>query len=320
MISVIVPIYKVEKYLERCITSIVRQTYADLEIILVDDGSPDGSPAICDRWEQKEGRIKVIHKQNGGLSDARNAGLELASGEYIIFVDSDDWIAPNMAEILLDNLNEAEADISECRAQKVSGQEEVKVGPGGTVSAFSTEEALGALIREQPLKQTVWNKLYKRDVLPKEGFPVGKVHEDEFFTYRAFGNSKKIVFTDAALYYYFQRSDSIMGERFSLKRLDSLDGRFGRYQYVKEYFPDLVFEAKKDLFFLCLFYYQKALASKEKELRIGSFRQIKDYCSAVRFSEQEKKMLSQKDRVWVSLSEKSLHTCCNLRNLLRIGV
>lgn len=112
MISVIVPVYKVEPYLDRCVRSIVEQTYTDLEIILVDDGSPDNCPAMCDAWAEKDNRIKVIHKQNGGLSDARNAGMDIASGDYLGFVDSDDWIAAEMYQVLYDMLQRDSSDIA----------------------------------------------------------------------------------------------------------------------------------------------------------------------------------------------------------------
>lgn len=122
LISVIVPIYKVEAYLNRCVESIVRQTYTELEIILVDDGSPDGCPALCDEWAGKDKRIKVIHKSNGGLSDARNAGMRAAEGNYISFVDSDDWIAPEFYRLLLEAMRETGSDIAACKIQRSEKQ------------------------------------------------------------------------------------------------------------------------------------------------------------------------------------------------------
>ena len=167
LISIIVPIYNVEAYLERCLDSLVGQTYSNIEIILVDDGSTDHCPEICDIWERKDPRIKVIHKENGGLSDARNVGIKKVSGDYIIFVDSDDWLHRDMIKILADIRMETNADIVECKAKKVT--EYVKDDSINfkeiNIRQFSSREALEALIDENILKQTVWNKLYKKDVI-----------------------------------------------------------------------------------------------------------------------------------------------------------
>ena len=185
MITVIVPIYKVEHYLNRCVQSIIDQTYRNLEIILVDDGSPDLCPAMCDAWRERDSRILVIHKQNGGLSDARNTGMAVASGDYIAFVDSDDWIAPEMLERLLGAIREDDSDIAACTVQMV--------GEGVSTSQFLTvrtncvlsrQEAQKALLEESLLKQPVWYKLYKRETIRDILFEVGKHHEDVFWSYQ----------------------------------------------------------------------------------------------------------------------------------------
>ena len=163
LISVIVPIYGVEKYLNKCVESLIGQTYKVLEIILVDDGSKDNCPTLCDEWAKKDSRIKVVHKENGGLSDARNAGLPYATGEYISFIDSDDYIEPTFYERLFAAIEEAGAEIAECGTRYVDecGNElKIRQSQDG---CFDTLTALKMLIQEKGLYQTVWNKLYKKE-------------------------------------------------------------------------------------------------------------------------------------------------------------
>lgn len=230
LISVIVPVYNVEKYLDKCIKSIVNQTYKNLEIILVDDGSPDNCPEICDKWAKKDERIKVIHKENGGLSDARNAGFAVSKGEYISFIDSDDFIEKGFYEILCDALDNG-ADIAECATRLcdednniilVRGFEEDKMFDGVT--------ATQTLLEERGIMQTVWNKLYKREVIRNILFEYGKYHEDNFWTWQIFLNAKKVFVSSKAMYNYVQRNGSIMGDGYSLKRLDGLEAIYKCYE------------------------------------------------------------------------------------------
>lgn len=186
LISIVVPVYKVEPYLDKCISSIVNQTYKNLEIILVDDGSPDNCPAMCDAWAEKDNRIRVIHKPNGGLSDARNAGMSVATGELMAFVDSDDWIAPDMYEKLYHRLTEDGSDIAACGVQMVwedNTPPRMLTRPGSRT--LNRDEAMQAIIEESCLKQPVWYKLYKSKLVRDIRFPVGKYHEDVFWSYQA---------------------------------------------------------------------------------------------------------------------------------------
>ncbi|MCH5275271.1 MAG: glycosyltransferase [Lachnospiraceae bacterium] len=212
-ISVIIPIYNVEAYLEKCVTSVRCQSYQNLEIILVDDGSPDHCGAFCDRYAGEDSRIKVLHKENGGLSDARNKGLDIATGEYILFVDSDDFIHPEMIEILYHNLQAAEADISVCGFLSVEEGEEVSLAlPGDSkTEVFGGEEVMHCLQHRNLLTVVAWNKLYKRSLFAELRYPKGKLHEDEFLIHHLLHQCKRIVYTDGKLYYYLQRSGSIMG-------------------------------------------------------------------------------------------------------------
>lgn len=213
LISVIVPVYNMERYLERCINSVRQQTYENLEIILVDDGSTDNSPQMCDAYAEQDDRIKVVHKQNGGLSDARNAGLAVATGTYIGYVDSDDWIEPQMYEKLYHACVEQEAQIAICRYAKVYQDGTIK---GGTqeVIPFEREELLRIYIcdhAEYTIYNSVWSKLFHRELVEGVLFPVGRNSEDIMYTTKAFCKTSKAVYIDECLYnYVLDRADSIM--------------------------------------------------------------------------------------------------------------
>lgn len=323
MISVIVPVYKVEDYLERCITSIVNQTYRNLEIILVDDGSPDHCGEICDEWSRKDSRIKVIHKENGGLSDARNAGMKIATGEYTVFVDSDDWIHKDMLKVLMEVQEETKGDIVECKAQICFSKEnDMEIGTLSEIdkTSFNTEESLQCLINEYPLHQTVWNKLYRTEVIKDILFPYGKYHEDEFWTYQVFARAEKVVYVDVSLYYYFQRKDSIMGQAFSLKRLDALEGRFQRCLFMKQHFEKLELLAKKSVLFLCLYYLQKAFMNSDVEIQKRCIVFVRNMISKMGFSLAEIRSCSIKERIWIYIAKKNVSAAAKIRNKLKIGI
>ena len=216
-VSVIVPIYNVEPFLRECADSILAQTFTDLELVLVDDGSPDGCPAICDEYAERDARIRVIHKENGGLSDARNVGLEAAAGEYISFVDGDDMIAPRFLELLLST----GGDVAQC-GFCTGGPEEL--ADEVAFESVDPREICRRMCMDSRGDYTVvWNKLWRREVLEEIRFPVGRQHEDEFFTWRAYGQSVACAVTEAPLYYYRQRRDSIMDRGFSPKSLDAVE-------------------------------------------------------------------------------------------------
>lgn len=321
-ISIIVPIYNVEKYLEKCIKSIVSQTYKDLEVILVDDGSNDNSGKIADAWAIKDDRIKVIHKKNGGLSEARNSGMKIATGEYIGFVDSDDWINCKMYEILMENLNQYDADISVCSFKKVYENKVVEQSKviDKKIYKFNAEEALEDLINEGKLKQIVCNKLYKKKLIDNVYFEYGKIHEDEFWTYQVLSKTNNIVYTERQLYYYLQREGSIMNKSFSIKRLYALEARNNRLKYIKEKFPKLQLQAKKSLFFSCLYQYQSMLSSDNVENKEMYSQAIEKYIYCIEFHKNERKKLILKEKLWIKLAYISLDFTCRLRNLMKIGI
>lgn len=225
-VSVILPVYNVEKDLENCIDSILNQSFADFELIMVNDGSKDKSGSICDRYAQMDGRIKLIHQENMGLSMARNNGMEIARGDYIIFIDSDDSVHGDTLQILYDNLVEEDAHISVGDYKPIYGSGKIEdVQEENNRILLNNIEAVNKILDENSTKMIVaWCKLYRRDLFDTISYPKGKYHEDEFVTYKLLYNSKRVVVTDAKLYYYNQRDESITGSKYSLKRLEKLEG------------------------------------------------------------------------------------------------
>lgn len=226
LISVIIPIYNVEKYLNECIESVVNQTYRNLEIILVDDGSPDKSDSICEKYKSQDSRIKVLHKQNGGLSDARNHGMNIASGKFITFIDSDDFVDEQYIEELYIALKNENADMSICNYIRFSTKEEIIKNVNNSVlNVFDSRECFLKYFDKNYQSSIVvaWGKLYKKEYWNDIKFPVGKLHEDEFTTYKLIYKSKKIVYINKKLYFYRNNSASITGELFNIKHLDAIE-------------------------------------------------------------------------------------------------
>lgn len=233
LISVIVPIYHVEEYLEKCIDSILAQTYQNIEIILIDDGSDDSCPQICDEYQKKDSRIRVVHKKNGGLSDARNAGIDIACGKYYAFVDGDDIISPNYISFLYRAIVENDADISQCQF----------VEYGDILPTFDFEyinpvmfSKLDMLrnLEQSNIRTTTtvaWSKLYKAVLFEGIRFPFGKLHEDEFTTYRILMRCETIAFLNIPLYGYFNNAKGIIHSKISSKRLDAIEALIERYQF-----------------------------------------------------------------------------------------
>ncbi|MDR1285566.1 MAG: glycosyltransferase [Campylobacteraceae bacterium] len=216
LISVIVPIYNVERYLEKCLNSIVNQTYKNLEIILIDDGSPDNCGNICDEYAKKDKRVSVIHKSNGGLSDARNAGLDIASGEYIAFVDSDDYIDLQAYEELLDIALKEEADIV-THAHYIVDNNGIKISQQGNMNDLTIDE-IRYLILMDKYSNCVWDKLYKADLFKNFRFCVGVYSEDLFIMPTLFFATKSAVSTQKPYYYYNCTNQSSIMSSFSAKR------------------------------------------------------------------------------------------------------
>lgn len=217
LVSVIVPVYKTEKYLNRCLESIVNQTYKNLEIILIDDDSPDNCPQMCDEWAQKDNRIKVLHIENNGVANARNQGLSNATGDYIGFVDSDDFAEPDMFEILLSNILENDSDISVCGYQM-----NVEADVESNIRKVSRFDALKLIAMGDYKYGVLWNKLYKNEIIKDIRMPHFACCEDLVFNYYAFKNTNKIVECDDKLYHYMQNEDSTVHGNFGIGAFDAV--------------------------------------------------------------------------------------------------
>ena len=278
MISVIVPVYKTEKYLHKCVDSITAQTYTDLEIILVDDGSPDDCGRICDEYAQKDSRIKVIHRANGGLSAARNSGLETAGGEYVSFIDSDDYIDPDYFEALTSCITGG-ADMAICGFVKETENGEVfKIhGSGnGENLPLIPEQALAEICRRRLFGFFAWGKLVRRDIALAHLFPEGRLFEDVFTVYKYIGDSRAIVYTDKVKYHYVSHEGSIMHSNWSERYYDLMDASREFADYIAVNFPALRSEAAFRYFlsantlYRCAFSspdYVKAVAPCRRSLR-----------------------------------------------------
>ncbi len=319
LISIIVPIYKVESLLDTCVRSLIAQTYTNTEIILVDDGSPDRCGELCDEWAEKDARIRVVHKENGGLSDARNAGLAMATGEYIGFVDSDDWIEPRMYELLYNALCETDADIAECDRDDFSDEHPATpfTAEAITKHVYTAEQALAELIVDGALRQTVWNKLYRAELVTDPLFPVGKLNEDEFWTYKVFGQANTIVHIDAKLYHYYQREGSII-HVYTPKRLACLEAHKERNAYLKERYPALVSMATDRWLSTCMGHYQQMCVTPSVDPD-GTYRKAvhEQFCAIDR--KAAKAAVSMKYRVWYALFAAFPNATAKLRNTLGIG-
>ena len=241
LVSIIVPIYNVERYINDCVKSLLKQTYNNIEIILVDDGSTDMSGMICDNLKSNDNRIKVIHKRNGGLSDARNEGINIASGKYLTFIDSDDVVEIDFVEYLYNLLIENDAEMSVCHYRKIDEQgniisetikdnDELVIGNNSCMEKFFKGNDIGTV---------AWGKLYKTELFRKIRYPVGKYHEDVFTTYKVVALCDKIAIGAKAKYLYRLRHNSIVNQEVSLKHLDAVEANIERSQFILATYPKL---------------------------------------------------------------------------------
>lgn len=230
-ISVIVPVYKVEKYLNRCVDSILTQTFTDFECILVDDGSPDNCGKICDEYAKKDKRVKAIHKQNGGLSDARNKGIdwtfENSDSQWIAFIDSDDWVHTKYLELLYETAVNNNVKISSCGYIAVKDKKEDEKILDVTIAVDAPENMFKKGYKYCEYNFSIaWGRLYRKELFKNIRYPFGRLHEDEFTTYKLIYACDKVAVIEAPLYYYFQNEGGIMASEVSPKRMsDELDAR-----------------------------------------------------------------------------------------------
>jgi glycosyltransferase involved in cell wall biosynthesis len=242
-ISIIVPVYNVENYMKECIESILAQSFTDIEVLLINDGSTDRSGEICDEFAQKDERVRVIHKPYGGVSSARNAGIRNAKGNYIGFVDGDDRVIPTTYEELYYLCQQTESEIAICTlGREVDGQL-INRKPSEKVLEMTTEEALKQMLKGVLYRFSLCNKLFHRSCFQHIQFPEGRIHEDLSTTYRVMANAKRIVFKDFIGYIYVKRSNSILTSTYSQKRLDAFLGWDEMINFINNNFPFLIHEA-----------------------------------------------------------------------------
>ena len=235
-ISVIVPVYKVEKYLHRCIDSILAQTFEDFELILVDDGSPDSCGSICDAYAQKDPRIHVIHQKNGGLSAARNTGIDWAfaksDSRWLAFVDSDDWVHPDYLKILYAVAEKTLCKISVCGFFRTSGEPLPEIQEQSVQCMSADDYYCGQL--HEGVTAVAWNKLYHKSLFKNLRYPIGKLHEDEFTTYQAMYKAGKVGVTEVQLYAYYQNPQGIMRSEWNPRRMHMLEAFEQQIAFARE--------------------------------------------------------------------------------------
>ncbi len=275
MISVIVPVYNVEKYLDRCVQSILAQTYSDFELLLVDDGSPDRCGEMCDEYAKSDERVRVIHKQNGGLSDARNCGIEHATGDFFQFVDSDDYIHPEMLETLYRILTAQNADLAVCSACDVFEGTEVPMSKESNEFTLNKVESYRYMLQGKGLP-SVCNKLYKRETVGSARFATGKLYEDGFFLPDVMKNVAKTAVTTMQMYYYFRRADSIVTKSFSHADLDVIEAYERCAEIVKRDCPAALDSVKFRI-------YYAYFAVLDKMLVCNDFKSIPEYKKIVEY-------------------------------------
>lgn len=295
-ISIIVPVYKVEQYLERCVNSLTNQTYKNIEIILVDDGSPDQCPQMCDGYAGEDSRIKVIHKKNGGLSDARNAGLDAATGEYIAFVDSDDWVEPDFIEQLYVNAKKEDADISiiGCTLVWDDGRRKPVSNDKGYY-VFDNEKAIREMLAQRKFGCMVCQKMYRKQIFDTVRFPVGKLYEDVAVSMPTFLKARKVVFSGNHGYNYYQRNDSIVNSKFDERKLYFLECCQNIIKYSDKH--EKMYDTEAHIFYLralmmfALTLYQNSENEKNTEYIEQEIKKNKKYIWNNMYLELRKKVV-----------------------------
>lgn len=320
LISVIVPVYKVEAFLNHCIESVINQTYKNFELILVDDGSPDNCSEICDLWEHKDSRVHVIHQKNRGGGFARNQALSVAQGEFITFVDSDDYISPIMFEFLHNQFSD-DIDIVECNYCITKDDNAVFDDNSDSydLGFFSAEEAMRENINDRIFRQLIWNKMYRKSVIKNIRFPVGKKIDDEFWTYQVLGNARKLVYTGKILYAYRQQSNSVMHMLSVDNRMEALEARIQRHQYICREMPAIEEESLYSLWFTCIYQGQLVLRMMDKQNRKNVYDKLQQVMC--RYPILKKKLtISKKQQFWLGMASISFYWTCWIRNILKVGL
>lgn len=279
-VSVVVPVYKVEKYIHRCVNSILQQTYKNIEVILVDDGSPDKCGEIADSFAQKDRRVRTIHKPNGGLSDARNCGMKYVSGEYILFVDSDDWMSEQMIEVMVTKSLEYNADI--VQSAFLYAYEDYLLfddryyPQNAPVVILDNSSLMSELVTNERVPNFAWGKLYKTHIICDISFEKGVLFEDVFWAHKVMQRVNTYVILNQPMYYYYQRSDSIVAV-YTLKNLDIIRGLKERHCFIEQHYSCLTDKSYKLILKTSLMHYYLLSANRNLD-KNGIYRkEIQSY-------------------------------------------
>ncbi len=274
----IVPVYKVEKYIHRCVDSILNQTYTNLEIILVNDGTPDTCGEIIDTYQKKDSRVKVIHKENGGLSDARNAGMKSVTGAFTMYVDSDDWLDHKMIKTMMEYANHYKADVVQS-AFYYAYEDKLLLDHRHDTQrekpiCLDKQALMFELVKNEKVKNFAWGKLYKTAIIKDIPFKKGVLFEDVFWAHQVMHQVDTYTITQQPFYYYFQRDDSIVAT-YTLKNLDMLKGLNERHRFIEKHYKELINESYQIILKTSLIHYH--LLSKKIDKQGSHRKEIECY-------------------------------------------
>lgn len=277
LISVIVPVYNVQTYLKKCVNSILSQDYDSFELILVDDGSTDDSGNICDIFKEMDSRVSVIHKKNGGLSDARNNGIAASKGKFLTFIDSDDFVSTDYLSVLVNAAIKFKADIVQGEFTKLQNQLGTKSNLG--VKKFSSSEALRSMLTLERVQVNAWAKLYKAELFEKTRYPVGRINEDNLTTYKAIIDANVVVCQNQYIYFYRTNPSGIMNSRFTKRRFDILDAPDETKMYLGKKATGFSEELEYYQMRIAIRLYNECYESKQYELYKEELKKIKKILS-----------------------------------------
>jgi glycosyltransferase involved in cell wall biosynthesis len=313
-ISILIPVYNTDKYLAKCIESVLNQTYKNLEIIIIDDGSTDRSGEICDTYLEKDNRIKVIHQENSCRGNALNNGLRIATGKFVGFVDCDDYIEPDMYETLLDALCTHDADIAECGFFKV-WRDEIKkyhnCHGSGKITLFDNCQAIEALLSKK-LNSATWNKIYKMNLVADLKFPYVRFCGDEAWIYKVFARSRKIVYLDLAKYYYLQRDGSLINSLIRWEKLELFYIFKERLEFINGSYPALFNFSQKNFFIFLIKYFRKLGMNDNLDKVKKNRSEIQKYLIENYESFYSNPLMNKKNKALLKIFKVSPGFACNL--------
>ena len=308
-VSIIVPVYHVENYLENCIESILNQTLQDIELILVNDGSTDGCRKICDEYAKKDNRITVIHKDYGGVSSARNAGLDISKGKYIGFVDSDDYVDLEMYDKLYKLCESNNSDIAVCKLGRVIDGKLINNEENLFIKDLNNNEAIEELFKGILYRFSLCNKLFKKSCFKEISFPEGRIHEDLSTTYKLFANSNKSIYTTYQGYIYVKREDSILTKQYNEKRLQSFIGWDEILEFMNKRYKKISEQVVATFTYWCvdnIFYIMNQVKDKDQLIKYLNF--IRSYTLKHKKLINSNDLLSEKYKIRVRLLNLSSKT------------